>query len=410
MSTRRKTPPDIEADVLIQSGRKCCLCFSIDNDYMIKQGQIAHIDKNPANYDPDNLAFLCLNHHDSYDSKTSQSKGITLIEVKKYRDILYSKVVNDREKVGEIKTLLDSAAESPVEPPKITKDDSLPPAQAPIIQNRKPSADEKKAMRLASAGYSEETKKQLRSLFYTTTDPIAQVQCIRGLSKYFDFIHDSVTELLTLIDQGIRITQELNFPDAEAILLANKGKIISQDFLLKDLDGYYRVQMSNRTGIPMISDEERQRIVMHTKDLQESYKSLFKDAIQKAYGTGNPEVVAAVLLEIGSSAGQRALQFQTIKMYERAENEKALAKATLLEAKNIYLAKSQNELHAGYALHQLANQIRFLGEIEEAKAICKKVILIAKKYKDKALQTQAKKMFDRIESGRIPDYMHGETD
>jgi hypothetical protein len=297
-----------------------------------------------------------------------------------------------------------------VEPPKITKDDSLPPAQAPIIQNRKPSADEKKAMRLASAGYSEETKKQLRSLFYTTTDPIAQVQCIRGLSNYFDFRNDSVTELLTLIDQGIRITQELNFPDAEAILLANKGKIISQDFLLKDLDGYYRVQMSNRTGIPMISDEERQRIVMHTKDLQESYKSLFKDAIQKAYGTGNPEVVAAVLLEIGSSAGQRALQFQTIKMYERAENEKALAKATLLEAKNIYLAKSQNELHAGYALHQLANQIRFLGEIEEAKAICKKVILIAKKYKDKALQTQAKKMFDRIESGRIPDYMHGETD
>jgi hypothetical protein len=53
-----------------------------------KQGQIAHIDRNPENNDPNNLAFLCLEHHDRYDSKPSQSKGLTHEEVRRYREEL----------------------------------------------------------------------------------------------------------------------------------------------------------------------------------------------------------------------------------------------------------------------------------------------------------------------------------
>src|SRR5262249_33160957 len=43
---------------------------------------------NPSNNDLDNLAFLCLDHHDAYDQKTSQSKGLTVAEVKRYRSLL----------------------------------------------------------------------------------------------------------------------------------------------------------------------------------------------------------------------------------------------------------------------------------------------------------------------------------
>jgi hypothetical protein len=51
----------------------------------VKQGQIAHLDKDPSNNALDNLAFLCLAHHDQYDSSTRQSKGLTIEEVKHYR-------------------------------------------------------------------------------------------------------------------------------------------------------------------------------------------------------------------------------------------------------------------------------------------------------------------------------------
>jgi len=46
------------------------------------------LDRDPSNSDPENLAFLCLEHHDQYDSRPSQSKGFTPEEVKRYRTAL----------------------------------------------------------------------------------------------------------------------------------------------------------------------------------------------------------------------------------------------------------------------------------------------------------------------------------
>jgi hypothetical protein len=51
---------------------------------------MAHLDQDSSNNRPDNLAFLCFEHHDSYDSSTSQAKNFTIGEVKAYRDELYS--------------------------------------------------------------------------------------------------------------------------------------------------------------------------------------------------------------------------------------------------------------------------------------------------------------------------------
>jgi len=52
------------------------LCFALKRDSREKKGQIAHLDGSPANHDRDNLALLCFDHHDRYDSETSQSKGL----------------------------------------------------------------------------------------------------------------------------------------------------------------------------------------------------------------------------------------------------------------------------------------------------------------------------------------------
>ena len=92
MSTRKKTPIEIETRVLVESGRRCCICFGIDGDVSQKKGQIAHLDQDPSNADFDNLAYVCLNHHDEYDGRTRQSKGYTIAEVKRYRELLYKHV------------------------------------------------------------------------------------------------------------------------------------------------------------------------------------------------------------------------------------------------------------------------------------------------------------------------------
>lgn len=85
MTNRRPIPPDVVADVLTASRRRCCVCFALRADQGEKRGQIAHLDHDPANNVFHNLAFLCLEHHDEYDSRTSQSKGMTVDELKRYR-------------------------------------------------------------------------------------------------------------------------------------------------------------------------------------------------------------------------------------------------------------------------------------------------------------------------------------
>lgn len=89
MNKRKKVPLADEADVLVRSGRRCCICYALKGNFQEKKGQIAHLDHNPENVLVDNLCFLCLDHHNEYDSQRRQSKGFTLKEVKQYRSDLY---------------------------------------------------------------------------------------------------------------------------------------------------------------------------------------------------------------------------------------------------------------------------------------------------------------------------------
>ncbi len=90
--SRKKVTPQMQADVLLKSRRRCCICFGLNRDTSIKQGQIAHLDHNPNNNKEDNLAFLCFDHHDQYDSKTRQSKNLTKFEVLYFKDELISTI------------------------------------------------------------------------------------------------------------------------------------------------------------------------------------------------------------------------------------------------------------------------------------------------------------------------------
>jgi hypothetical protein len=85
MKSRIKIPLDVLADILAACRRRCCICYALQEDDAEKKGQIAHLDHDPSNHNLENLAFLCLAHHDQYDSKTSQSKGLTIEEVERYR-------------------------------------------------------------------------------------------------------------------------------------------------------------------------------------------------------------------------------------------------------------------------------------------------------------------------------------
>lgn len=65
------------------------MCFGLHNDASIKDGQLAHVNRDAEDSRLENLAFLCLQHHDQYDTRRSQSKGFTEDELLEYRAKLY---------------------------------------------------------------------------------------------------------------------------------------------------------------------------------------------------------------------------------------------------------------------------------------------------------------------------------
>jgi len=89
-TSRKKLSAAIDVSVVTRSKRRCALCFGLFGDVEVKRGQIAHVDRDRTNDAEDNLAFLCLPHHDEYDTTPSQSKRFTPDELRKYRDDLHA--------------------------------------------------------------------------------------------------------------------------------------------------------------------------------------------------------------------------------------------------------------------------------------------------------------------------------
>jgi hypothetical protein len=121
MSNRPKIPDRIQSQLFDQSRRRCAICYALDGDLSEKSGQIAHLDHQPTNNTVANLCFLCLNHHDRYDSRTSQSKGLSEHEVKGYRDKLYARLASgvdlEVRRAGDVSVSADVAAGSGTDGP-----------------------------------------------------------------------------------------------------------------------------------------------------------------------------------------------------------------------------------------------------------------------------------------------------
>ena len=120
MTARIPIPADIQHRVLDRSRRRCALCIHFHNDWGQKEGQLAHLDRDPSNFAEDNLAFFCLSHHDDYDTKRRQTKNLTIREAKTARDRLYAFI----ETGGDLATAGPQTMHRPIL--EITHDPSTP--------------------------------------------------------------------------------------------------------------------------------------------------------------------------------------------------------------------------------------------------------------------------------------------
>lgn len=85
MGNRKAIPTNIVDSLFALCRRRCCMCYSLERDNKIKHVQIAHIDRDASNNAIENLAALCLEHHNQYDSVMRQSKNYAPGELQRYK-------------------------------------------------------------------------------------------------------------------------------------------------------------------------------------------------------------------------------------------------------------------------------------------------------------------------------------
>lgn len=87
---RVSIPPQIRDDVVFASDRTCCICRQPE-----RPTQIHHIDEDPSNNDPDNLAVLCMVCHTDQQRQGGFGVGLSAGLVRQYRDD-WLRIVNAR--------------------------------------------------------------------------------------------------------------------------------------------------------------------------------------------------------------------------------------------------------------------------------------------------------------------------
>lgn len=94
---RTPIPDDVSAEVMFQHDRTCCICHSRDLAV-----QIHHIDEDPTNHTVNNLAALCLEHHEQTQIRGGFGRKLKAADVVRSRDDWIFRVRVRRDKADEL--------------------------------------------------------------------------------------------------------------------------------------------------------------------------------------------------------------------------------------------------------------------------------------------------------------------
>ncbi|HSC35354.1 MAG TPA: hypothetical protein VLG45_08775, partial [Thermodesulfobacteriota bacterium] len=270
-----------------------------------------------------------------------------------------------------------------------------------VSQSRVNLEEYKKVLDILESGQSLENKARLRTLYYTTTDKVAQIQIILLLAEWYMPQEDNEEDLIALCDEGIALADEINAKQEKAVLLAYKGDFISIQFSNLDFETASSNLIANQVGISLTTKEQHDEVVRKLNSLYESSDKCFKEAERLAKEINSYKALGFVYRKISVAAGHRYIHLKAFGA-GMAEGEKQLAKRAFRLSKNIY-ASANDELEIAYTYYNFANQLRNFGETEEAKRLLEEAKSIALRYNEVSLVNAANLLSDRIRTGYIPD-------
>lgn len=182
----------------------------------------------------------------------------------------------------------------------------------------------------------------------------------------------SFSDAIAQIDSLISLAGLTGDSATLAVLYSERGQRLNQQFVTLDLKSTGDIQISNIFGLSAYTPTELDQVVKNLHSLQESYKEAFDKAIELAYEK-DWATLGSVAIRIGNAAGMRYCHFHGLNIDNRAEQEKYHCKRMFDLAQNAFIATNDRNGQL-VVQHNLANQLRFMGEEQEAIRIIKFVM------------------------------------
>jgi len=255
--------------------------------------------------------------------------------------------------------------------------------------------DISRVLELRSCEDKKKAKAELRAIYSISRSPAVRVNAVASLADLFDPREDDIEEVVMLCDDGARIACDIEEHSLQAWLKAMKGSILSLAFSLKNARTALNIRIENETGDQLLSREQRYVSIQQILSLEKRFLNAFDEAIQVCTEYPDLRCTASVLTIIGTAAGSRSVHLRDLGAHERATGDMIICRRALLAAKDAY-ERLEDDKGVAIVLHNLANQIRFAGHIDEALLLLEEVITIASRLNEPSILQKAEYVRARI--------------
>lgn len=262
-----------------------------------------------------------------------------------------------------------------------------------------------RAIELNKPDVTSEEKSEIKAMIYSTESDSARLQAVFSLTQMYNPLTDDPQDWIDMIDIAITTATTNNWPQDLAVLQAEKGSYITHQQIPLQINYWGMLAFRRDLGEWVISNEELEQTSKKIEEYDQQRREVLAAALDTAQKANDWETYGFVLLNAGQSAGSIAGVLNKMGDTERAKANLKLARQTLTESKNCF-DRAGDKVKRVYALHNLANQIRFFdSEKDTALIITRQVIKESKALKQTGLLKRAQMLEQHIITGEIPDYV-----
>ena len=185
---RLAIPSEISADVMFTSSQTCCVCTEPG-----KPVQIHHIDEDPSNNDPDNLAVMCLHCHNETQISGGFGRKLNAPLVRRHRDEWLGRVAQRRAAADVAAVERMAGVLAPAAPP--------PPVQATAVQKQEYSDARQNAI-LAYVESLPDTRTALWQRAKASMDSGTTIAMVNATYEYIEALQGLMAQLAAFYAPG----------------------------------------------------------------------------------------------------------------------------------------------------------------------------------------------------------------